>query len=248
MPDDELDLLLQQRDRLLNSGWRNFRDFRAKKWDPVIRRQATVQLEPHLKPWAEGLDIQSPDLEHYLNQIIQILMIRPTRIDAVPTETGDDVKKDVERDRMYYGHFWRRQNKGRRLDRNRAEGTTRYGFACERMGWEAPGEPDPDPDDDDDKANKARDKAMMERVEDDPFTIDPVHPLTVIFEPFHGTVEGKGELFIEESVIGLTEARNHQNDDGKYLDLTALGKWYFPNVILPSGATAAPTTRCALIL
>lgn len=217
MADNDLALLQRQVTQLENL-WRDFRTFR-RSWDLMIERRAKIALAPHLQ--VDGIDIQSPDLEFFLGQIIMIEQLQPTRVDAIALDPDKAAREDVEQCRLYDGYQWRRQNKNRKLDRARIEGQARYGLAVERIYWEMPGEPDTDTDAPAEKQLRQRNSKWADE-DNDTFLVKSVHPLTVAFMPIT-----EPEIFIEESVMNLIEARKLANDDGELVDMDEVGKLYF---------------------
>ncbi len=204
-------------------GWDEFK-LKREITDAHLRREAKVALDPWLSAWAEGLNILSPDLEYYLQQLNDILTMDQAKVDMVSLDQKQRAKDDVEDLRIYAGSLWRRQNMGRRLDRPNAEGVNRYGFAAMRIFYEMPLEEDEEGTHDvlDQVKSLVNRNAYFEERDEDDFTVKPVHPLTIRFWPLE-----EPTLVLEEAEISYIEMRDLRDDQGRWASMTEAGRAVF---------------------
>lgn len=194
---NDLDLLQHQSSRLTDI----FRDFRDRRvvWDLLAKRRNPITLQPELHRYAEGIDIQSPDLEWALTQHVNILMLNGTKIDCVSLDSSDKATADVDDVRIFLGCQWRRQNENRVLDKAFGRSIVKYGVAVARLFWL-------EDNDSDDEEDEEAEKAL--------FRIEHVNPLECSWHPLQNP-----EIFIQKSVVKWIEARDLRGADDQFLSL-----------------------------
>lgn len=206
---DTLTALREQHTRLKDI-WRDFHEYRANQWDPLIRRKAPQnETVPLLAQYAMGVDVQSPDLEKALNDWLSAQLLELTKIDAFSLDNHEKAKRDVEDIRIVLAGSWGQQNDKKAISRAAFASMNRYGLACFFKPWNMPKEPDlegVEGKDADDKRDKYWDDYYAE---DDncPFGYQKISPLEIMFWPLE-----KPEIVIQESKLKYLYAKELQRD------------------------------------
>lgn len=203
---------VDQTNRDLTALWQNFLTKRKDNWDPIIRRDAVVDLPDDLKPYAGGIQIKSPSLEYELGERGDIKTINPTKVGCVSLDEAKEATADVEEVRIWFGSLMQKWNKNRYLDRAKAEGQDRYGLAIERMFWSMPEE----------SGDITDREAYFKDLNSDCWDIQPVHPLECRFSPCIDPT-----IFIQESEVTYMEGTKLRNEDGGFVSLDDAGKVVF---------------------
>ena len=191
-----------------------FQEFHSDReyWDSLLHRKAPVQLDATLEAYSSGVDIQTPALERYRGQLVQTLMINPTKVDAISLDPATDAKKDVEDCRLWFATQWEHVDRHRRVDKARAENLVRYGVSPERTFWSEEGEKASDAEEGDDEKDDAQH-----------FRVEVLNPLECAWLPVTNTPD----LFIQESEVSYVEATNLRDSDGNWLTLDEAGEVLF---------------------
>jgi hypothetical protein len=226
MPDD-LALLKEQHTRLKDI-WRDFHDYRANKWDPVIRRQAPqTETIPLYAQYVDGVDVQSPDLEKALTDWLIAQLLELTKVDAFSLDNHVKAKEDVEDIRIVLAGSWGQQNDKKKISRHMLASANRYGLGVAFKPWNMPEEPDLEGVEGKDAESK-RDKYWDDYYADEdncPFGFVPISPLEIMCLPVTDP-----EIVIQESKIKYVHAkelRRQQDLGGGKLTLDRLKKVAF---------------------
>ena len=228
MADTDLNLLKAQLKHLAASGSGLFNDFKQKRdeRDDMIRRRAPPQIEESLQKWADGIDIQSPDLLYFLQQWVDGLTISPPKVFVTSKDASKTGRDDNEDNRLWFSTQLKKHDRGDRISRARAHAIARYGVAVERLLWHMPEEPD----------EGTERESYFEDYSEEVFRIEPVNPLECAWFPLDPL---KVELFIQEAEVPFIEAVNLQDSKGDYLNMDRAGKVSFMGAPMPVNASTS---------
>jgi hypothetical protein len=206
---DALAELKQQHTRLKDI-WKDFHDYRANQWDPLIRRRAP-QTDGIPSPMKQemGIDVQSPDLEKALTDWLSAQLLELTKIDAFSLDNHVKAKQDVEDIRIVLAGSWGQQNDKKAISRSMFTQANRYGLAVALKTYNMPEEPDlegVEGKDQDDKRDKYWDDYYADQ-NNCPFGFQPVSPLEISFWPLSNP-----EIVFQESKIKYVHAKDLTRD------------------------------------
>jgi len=229
--------------------WQEFHDARygsGTGYRDITRRRAPQSVSSLLKANVPDVDVQSPEIEIDLQRALAAQMENEVKVDVVDTTQSDAGQRKAENIRAYAASvlaFW---NKGRRLEQTLLEGQDADGVEVIYLSHKMPPEPDAselkvdykgiDPADKTPEANKKRDerreKAREKWFEDYyahdsnfPWQWRAVNGRSIKFGPNLDDPD----VFIETSVVSMSEAQRYKNKAGKQVKFTK-DHWHFAGV------------------
>ena len=246
MTDQQAIDLIETQSRQLDTIWLDFVTWRRDVGDPVIMRRSVLTLPPDVAQFAKGLNVQSPQLEDWLNSHINAQMLNPTKIDAKAQEDTATAKSAVADAAIWYASHLRRFDADGKLTRGTAQGHWQYGLACYALEYHQPEEEDDDEFDVESQALAEYVEEMMGKREEyysslamhpDYFKLRLVSPLTLEFWPLDDP-----DIYLETTVHSYVDAKQWTSSDGKKINLLKDMKTV---VILGEGAPEYGTDEAA---
>lgn len=233
----------------VHSMWKDFYRYRN-LWDKLIDRRLPTELDPTLKRYSQGIDIESPFLAKDRGVNIMTLTLDKPKFDAIPLRDIEKAKEAVEKNRIWHAASFMKQNPGNKIMKGISQGVVQYGLAWVRKDWDMPKEPGEDyysgkgldiDDEMEEEPRKQRmsdrDKARSEYYEDKDhcFSMQVISPLEMCCSDLEDP-----DIIFQRSTIPYSVARNKVRSlDGKKLRLDQLGKLF---LLGPSEADSEDAT------
>lgn len=181
-------------------------------WTRMINRQLPVKLEEELEKWADGIDMETPDIEHAVNEHVKIMGLGNIDVATVCFDEDQDARDDVEDDESWLRGWFFQLSNGDWLNSVLNRGQTIYGVAALKFLYNNPNEPE-------DKYDKDRED-YFRFGDHDEFGLQAIDPVQMCWGP----KLDDPDVIIHECELTYWYWRKLQNQDGKYLSLDELKK------------------------
>ena len=137
-------LLYNENRRLARARFQDgdFTRVRRDNWLRLLNRQMPVDLEEELKKWADGIDIETADIEHAANEHVKIMGLGNIDVATVCFDESEDARRDTEDAESWLRAWYFKLANGDWLNSVMSRGQATIGVAALRFLYTSPTEPE----------------------------------------------------------------------------------------------------------
>ncbi len=181
-------------------------------WYRLMQRLQPIEVEEEMKKWGDTIDIETPDLEHFVNEHVKIMGLGSIDVATVCHDENEDARHDVEDAETWLRAWYFQLANGDWLNSVMSRPQTTIGVSILRFLYNNPAEPE-------NKYEKERDDHYRFGSHNE-FGLQDVNPLELCWGP----KLDDPDVIYHECDLPYWEAKHLQNQDGHYLSLDELGK------------------------